>query len=194
MEIVRGWYGRLGRSVGNSRATFWLCALFFLESFCFPLPVDPLLALYCMHDRARAYWYAFLATAMSVVGGLTGYAIGALLWEQLGSTVIGLVLSAQNFAWAKAMFLQHERLAVLTASFTPLPYKAITLSAGFCQLPLGPFVLYSLIGRGARFFLVAYVLRTWGEQMRVFVDRFFTQLLVFTGVILCIFVWYLKVT
>ena len=192
MEIVKAWYERLGRSVGHRHATTWLCTLFFVESFCFPIPVDPLLALYCMHDRARAYWFAFLATAMSVVGGLTGYAIGALLWDFLGTSVISFILSPENFAWARSLFLSHQRLAVLIAGFTPLPYKAITLSAGFCKLPLGPFVLYSLIGRGARFYLVAYVMRTWGEQMRLFIDRFFAQLLLFACVVVIAFVLFMK--
>ena len=181
IERVR-WFGRLK----------WLYILSFIESFCFPLPIDPVLALHVSHKKEQAYRIAGITTLLSVAGGLTGYAIGALLWDTLGTSVISLVLSPRNFDWARALFAKHERMAVLIGAFTPIPYKAISLSAGFCHLPLGPFALYSLIGRGARFFLVAFVIRRWGEQMRLFVDRFFTQVLVFACIAVAALVFFLK--
>ena len=78
------------------------------------------------------------------------------------------------------------------AGFTPLPYKAITLSAGFCGLPLIPFVLCSLLSRGARFFLVAGLLRLWGGQVKYFIDRYFNQLVVLFVALIVISLWFLR--
>ncbi len=170
----------------------WLYTLSFLESIFFPIPIDPLLALHCASKREQAYTIAAITTLLSVAGGLAAYGIGALLWEHVGPSMFTWFITQAQFDWARSLFSSHERLAILTVGFTPLPYKAITLAAGFCHLALRPFILFSLVGRGARFFLVALVMRTWGDQMRLFIDRFFVHLLVFASVASVLVMWILK--
>ncbi len=152
-------------------ASRWLVGLSFCESFCFPFPVDPLRVLFCIHDRQRTLWHALRVTVASVLGGLAGYALGALLWQQMGNSLVALVLTQATFEKAQIFFVNHERFAVLLGAFTPLPYKAITLTAGFCQLPVLPFLVYSIVGRGARFFLVATLAGRFGKQIHTVIDQ-----------------------
>jgi membrane protein YqaA with SNARE-associated domain len=94
----------------------------------------------------------------------------------MGIKLVSWAISQNSFNNAIAKYKLYQNWAVLVAGFTPLPYKAITLSAGFCRLPIVPFIICSLIARGARFFLIAGLLKIWGEQVRYFIDRYFNQL------------------
>lgn len=155
-----------------------LFTLFFLESFILLMPVDPLLILFCLQNQRRSWYYASIATVASTLGGLTGFIIGGLLWHQVGQHLVCLLLKPATFDYARQTYAHYQHWAVLIAGFTPLPYKAVTLSAGFCQLPLLPFLACSFISRGARFFLVAGVLHRWATPLKLFIDRYFTLLLV----------------
>jgi membrane protein YqaA with SNARE-associated domain len=178
-------YDWMGEKVHSPHALSWLCALFFIESFCFPIPVDPFLILFCIHNHRKGFFYAGAATIASVLGGLAGYAVGALLWTSCGTFIVTHILSMQTFEKARLLYVQYNHWAVLIAAFTPIPYKAITISAGFCHLPLLPFLLCSFIGRGARFFLIALLIRLWGPQIRFFIDRYFNWLItLFVGLIM----------
>ena len=192
MQAVRRVYDWMGSKVENRYALWWLSGLFFIESSCFPIPVDPLLILFCIKNHTRSFYYAWIATCSSVVGGLFGYLIGWLLWDSIGSSLVQLVISPSKFQQARDYYAHYQILAVVIAGFTPLPYKAVTISAGFCKLPLAPFLFFSFLARGARFFLVAGVIRIWGPQMQDFIDRFFSWLvLLFVGLII-LSVWVIK--
>ena len=164
-------------------ANWWLSGLFFVEAFFF-IPVDPVLMVYCIKDRNRSFFFAAIATISSVLGGIFGYLIGALFWETIGSWLVSWIVSAATFKAACDLYGKYENAAVLIAGFTPVPYKAITLSAGFCRLPIIPFVAYSLISRGARFFLIAGLLKIWGKQVKSFIDRYFNLLVLLFAVLI----------
>jgi membrane protein YqaA with SNARE-associated domain len=176
MLVVRKMYDWCGQQVRSSYAVPLLALLFFIEAIFF-LPVDPLLIVYCLEDRCKALYFATVATLSSVIGGITGYFIGYAIWESCGKFLVGLLFSPQTFAHALHNYEKYESWAVLIAGFTPLPYKAVTLSAGFCKLPLLPFVIFSLLGRGARFFLIAISIRIWGHHIKEYIDRYFNSLL-----------------
>lgn len=165
----------MGTKTQSAYADLWLALLFFIEAIFF-IPVDPLLMIYCIENKKKSLHYAFIATISSVAGGLFAYLIGAFLWGSIGTSLVNLFLSEAAFSKAVNTYGQYQVWAVLVAGFTPLPYKAITLSAGFCRLPILPFIICSIISRGARFFLVASLLRIWGTQVRHFIDRYFNQL------------------
>lgn len=143
------------------------------------LPVDPLLIIFCVKRRERAWWYATVATIASVIGGLFGYCLGYWLWDLVGPLLVSTVMTPALFERAVAYYTEYEALAVLIGGFTPVPYKAITLSAGFCHLSLIPFVSYSIVARGARFFLVAGIVYRWGEHIAYFIDQYFSALVYF---------------
>ena len=181
----------MGQKTKSPHANTWLAGLFFVEAFFF-IPVDPLLMLFCIENRKKSLYYATIATISSVVGGVFGYFIGAILWNSVGIKLVSWVISEAAFLKAVNTYKVYQNWAVLFAGFTPLPYKAITLSAGFCSLPIAPFILCSLVARGARFFLVAGILRIWGKQVKDFIDRRFNQLVLLFSVLIIVGFWFLR--
>lgn len=194
MNALKSMYTWMGRQVHTPYATGVLASLFFIEATIFFIPVDPLLILYCIEHRHRAWYYAFIATIASVIGGIFGYAIGYALWQTIGQLIVTYIISPLTFAKAVAWFRLYENAAVLIAGFTPVPYKAVTIGAGFCKLPLMPFIIYSCIARGARFFLLAGIIAYWGSQIKEYIDRYFNLFVIlFTGLVIGGF-WVIKYT
>lgn len=178
MKIIRRLYDWMGSKVGSRWADAWLAALFFIESSVFIIPVDPLLMLYCIKRQRKAWYYAAVATMASVVGGLFGYFIGAVMWQTVGTWIVHHLISPTVFQGVVARYQQYEAWAVFIAAFTPVPYKAVTISAGFCRLDVLQFVLFSFLGRGLRFFLLGGLIYRFGAQVQALVDRYFNVLVV----------------
>ena len=142
----------------------YLGAMSFAESSFFPIPVDVMLAPMCLADRARAWRYATVATVFSVLGGVAGYGIGMGLFEAIEPWL------AESRYWeayltSRAWFDDYGVLAIFVAGFSPIPYKVFTIAAGVAALNLPGFFLASLIGRGARFFLVSGLIVAGGEKL-----------------------------
>jgi len=188
--MLRKIYNKLGGYVHSPYANPLLAFLFFLEAIFF-IPVDPLLILYCIEHRKRAFYFAALATSASVLGGIAAYFIGYSIWETVGQKLVTMVISPEKFDHAVHQFKLYEIWAVLIGGFTPVPYKAITLAAGFCKLPLLPFILCSIIARGARFFLIAGIISIWGVQIKEYIDRYFNLLVVLFVIIVGFASWLL---
>ena len=182
MKFIKNLYDWMGEKTRSPYADMWLAALFFIEAVFF-IPVDPLLILYCVQNQKKSIYYAGIATLSSVAGGIFGYIIGAALWGSVGIKLVSYFISAKTFAKAVETYKLYQNWAVLIAGFTPLPYKAITLSAGFCGLPIVPFIICSLISRGARFFLVAGLLQIWGAHIKYLIDRYFNQLVILFAIL-----------
>lgn len=167
-------------------------ALFFLamaESSFFPLPPDILLLALCIARPKRAFVFAAWCLAGSVIGGVIGYYLGLGLWGVLQDKVIPTIFSQEKFDTVLDWYQEYGVLMVFVAAFSPVPYKVFTIAAGVFQLPLLPFIGASLIGRGARFFLVALVVRKMGDRAREFIDANFNRLtLVFTVLLVGAFV------
>ena len=157
----------------HPRAPAILCILSFAESSFFPIPPDVMLAPMCLARRAKAWWFAFLCTVSSVAGGLLGYLIGRLAFGAIEPWLMSSSY-AGTFQAAVDSFNQWGAVYILLAGFTPIPYKVFTISAGVVGMPVLPFILGSTAGRGARFFLVAGLVRLMGdkasERLRVWVD------------------------
>lgn len=188
MVIIKNIYDWMGKQVHSKYADLTLGLLFFIESIFF-VPVDPILIVYCLEQRKKAIWYATIATLASTLGGITAYFIGNVLWDSLGIKIIHALSSIETFEKICQQYKIYEYWAILIAGFTPLiPYKIITLTAGFCRLPLIPFIICSIIGRGARFFLVAILIKLYGDKIKTFIDNYFNQLvLIFTFIIILSF-------
>ena len=176
MRFIRRIYDWMSIKVKSPYANAWLAFLFFIESSIFIIPVDPLLILYCISNRTRVYYYAIVTTISSVIGGLFGYLIGAVLWQSIGTILVKWLISEQAFFSFVEKYKTYQHWAVLAAGFTPIPYKAVTISAGFCKLPVLPFVINSFIARGARFFLIAWAIKHWGSRIEIIIDRYFNHL------------------
>ncbi len=164
MAVFGPLYQRVMRWSRHPHAERYLGVLSFAESSFFPIPPDVMLAPMCMAAPEKSWRYALNATAFSVLGGLAGYAIGYLLFEALEPW-----LKASQY-WdaylvARGWFDRYGIWAVFVAGFSPIPYKVFTIAAGVASLSLPGFFVASLIGRGARFFLVAAVVRYAGPRV-----------------------------
>jgi len=151
-----------------------LIILSFVESSFFPIPPDVLLMALCMGKPQRSLVFAFWCSVASVLGGILGYYIGYAA-EPLGRWIIFDLLHYGS-AWdtVAQLYADNAFVAILTAAFTPIPYKVFTIAAGVFheQVSLGTLVLASVIGRSARFFLVAGTIRLFGPTVKVYLDRY----------------------
>ena len=155
----------------HPQATWVLFLLAFAESSFFPIPPDVLLIALCLGKPARSLWYAGICTVGSVMGGLFGYWIGSAVFDTVGRQILEFYGLMDRYADVQALYRKYDVWAVGIAGLTPIPYKVFTVTAGLFKISLPGFVVASLVGRGLRFFLVALVLKRWGEPARRFLDR-----------------------
>jgi membrane protein YqaA with SNARE-associated domain len=155
-----------------------LFLLAFAESSFFPIPPDVLLLALCISIPTRAFRFALVASAGSVIGGVAGYGIGVGLWELLADFFFLYVpgFSEAAFARVQNLFDTYDFWAVFTAGFTPIPYKVITVGAGVFHINFAVFVIASAISRSLRFFMVAWLIHRYGPVMRDFIERYFNVL------------------
>jgi len=170
----------------DSRHSGWaLFAIAFAESSFFPVPPDVLLIALVLGRPKKAFTFASICTAGSVLGGMAGYLIGWGFWEATQGFFYRLPgLTPQAFDAMSVRYDQHGLMIVFIAAFTPIPYKLITISAGVFQISFLPFVLASIVGRAARFFLVAWLLHHFGARVRPIIDKHFEALAMAFGVLL----------
>ncbi len=150
----------------------------FAESSFFPVPPDVLLIALCLGSRDKWLRYAAICSAGSILGGMAGYTIGWGLWSSVDDLFFTYVpgFHQETFDRVQAIYQKWDFWFVFVAAFTPLPYKVITITAGVFGLNFFAFVTATVIGRSARFFLVAAMLRLFGEPIRRFIDKWFNIL------------------
>jgi membrane protein YqaA with SNARE-associated domain len=146
-------------------------AVSFAESSFFPVPPDVMLIPMSLARPERAYVMAAWCTATSVAGGVLGYAIGALLYDSVGGWLIQLYGYAGKVETFRAAYAQWGAWIILLKGLTPIPYKIVTITSGFAGYNFGLFVLFSIIARAGRFFLLAFLLHRYGEQARHFIEK-----------------------
>ena len=158
-------------SMAEHRHALWLLAIVaFIESSFFPIPPDIIMIPMILARPNRAFVIAGVALFASVVGGLLGYAIGALAYETIGAPILTALGKDDAMAEFATRFNDMGFWAVLTAGVTPFPYKVITIMSGWTAMPLWTFVATSILARGIRFFLVAGLLWKYGAPVRDFIE------------------------
>ncbi|OGZ42012.1 MAG: hypothetical protein A3C80_02365 [Candidatus Ryanbacteria bacterium RIFCSPHIGHO2_02_FULL_45_43] len=165
-------------------AALALFLLAFFESSVFPIPPDVLLIAMVVAVPLKWFRYATIAVVGSLLGGIAGYLIGYFLYGTVGVAIIDFYHAESLVKEIGNRYSAYAFLAVFSAAFTPIPYKVITLSAGFFKIQPLTFLFASLLGRGLRFFLVAGLLRIYGERMKIFIHRHFDTLAVLFVVLL----------
>jgi len=148
-----------------------LAAISFIESSMFPIPPDAMLVPMCLAKPGRAFYYAGICTIASVLGGLLGYAIGALLYDTLGQFLIKLYGYGDKIEAFRTAYAEWGAWIILIKGATPIPYKVITIASGFAGYNLLWFTLLSIITRGIRFYAIAIILYFWGEPAREFIEK-----------------------
>ncbi|RAK65353.1 YqaA family protein [Phenylobacterium kunshanense] len=162
--MFRKMYEWVMRLAGSRHAPASLAVISFAESSFFPIPPDVMLGPMVLANRNKAFVYAGICTIASVLGGLLGYAIG--LWlEPVGQTILRLFGHPEGQAEFEKWFDQWGLAVILIKGLTPIPYKLVTITAGLAHFDLFTFVWASIVTRGARFFMVAAVLKYFGEAM-----------------------------
>ena len=162
-------------------APLWLGVIFLTELIFF-IPMDAILLLFCLENPARRYYYAAMATLASAITGTIGYFLGHVAWDFLQPYILDHWISTAFFNRVTEHYLAVQNWAVFCGAFLPVPYKAITLSAGVCHLAFIPFLGAILAARISRFFLIAKATEKWGLQIKNFIDKHFHRFVIGVGI------------
>jgi membrane protein YqaA with SNARE-associated domain len=169
--MLRRLYDWCINAAAKPYASWLLGIVSFAESSFFPVPPDVMLIPMSLARPERAYFYAMVCTLTSVVGGLLGYLIGLLLYDSIGHWVIqfyGYGDKVENFRDA---YREYGAWIILLKGLTPIPYKVVTLTAGFAAFSLPLFLALSVLSRGIRFFALAFLLNRYGARARVIIEE-----------------------
>ncbi len=145
----------------------------FAESSFFPIPPDAILVPMSLAKPKRALLYALICTLASVAGGLLGYAIGAFLYATIGKWLIDLYGYGPRIAEVRAVYAHWGWAFILVKGVTPIPFKIVTITSGLLAYSLPLFILFSLITRGTRFFLLAALLHRYGAPINALLEKYF---------------------
>lgn len=156
----------------HPQAELWLFLFSFMESSFFPIPPHPLLGLMCLAKPKRALRYGLICTGASVLGGLLGYAIGHFLFATVGETLLHLLHLDKSFPIAACHLRANAALIIVGKGATPIPFKLITITAGFIGVPLFTFLWASILSRGFQFMLVGVLFWKFGAPIKVFIEKY----------------------
>lgn len=164
-------YQRVLALAASRNAPWWLAAVSFAESSFFPIPPDALLIPMALARPGLAWRFAAICTAASVAGGALGYLIGYALFNQIAAPLLHAYGYDAAFARFQQTYAEWGLWVILIKGLTPIPYKIVTIASGAAKFNFALFMAASLVTRGARFFLVALLLRYFGDPVRDFIER-----------------------
>ena len=143
-----------------------------IESIIFPIPVDPFLAGLTLTAPKKALKFALFCTIGSVIGGVVGWLLGYFIGPSIENILLNIPwFTEEKFMAVKSAYNENGMLIIFLGAFTPLPYKIITITSGMAGINVIGFVLMSLIGRGIRFFIVAYLTKIFGMPALLFLQK-----------------------
>src|SRR6202167_6492165 len=169
--MLRRLYDWCVDAAGKPHATWILASVAFAESSFFPAPPDVMLIPMALARPDRAWLFAAVCTIASVTGGLFGYFIGSELYATVGQWLISLYGYGDKVEAFRDAYAHYGAWIILIKGFTPIPYKIVTITSGFAGFNFGLFFVLSVITRGARFFLIAFLLNRYGVQARAMIEK-----------------------
>jgi len=158
-------------AAGKPYATWIMAAVSFAESSFFPVPPDIMLIPMALARADRAWRYAIICTLASVAGGMLGYLIGAWLYDSIGVWIVTAFRYGDKIEAVRQGFAQYGGWIIVLKGATPIPYKIVTIASGFAGYNFGAFVGLSLLTRGLRFFVEAFLLKRYGPRARVIIEK-----------------------
>ena len=170
-SLLRRLYDWCLGAADKPHALWIMGAVSFAESSFFPVPPDVMLIPMALARPQRAYVLAAWCTVTSVAGGLLGYAIGALLYDSVGAWLIQLYHYGDKVETFRAAYAQWGAWIILLKGLTPIPYEIVTITSGFAGYNLALFIVFSIIARATRFFVLAFLLHRYGEQARHIIEK-----------------------
>ena len=172
MKLLRGLYDWTMDKAAHPHAVWWLAFFAFIESSFFPIPPHPMLGLMCLAEPKKAIRFALICTIASVLGGLFGYMIGYFLYEAIGAWLIGVLGLTDSFPVAACYIREQGAVAVFLAAGTPIPFKLMTITAGFIEMNLVTFILASIAGRALIFMIVGVLFQFFGAPIKAVIDKY----------------------
>jgi membrane protein YqaA with SNARE-associated domain len=169
--MLRRLYDWCIAAADKPHATWLMGTVSFVESSFFPVPPDAMLIPMSLARPDKAWFYATVCTVASVAGGVLGYMIGALLYDSVGHWLISLYGYGDKVEAFRSAYAQWGAWIILLKGLTPIPYKIVTIASGFAGFNLLLFVLLSIIARGTRFYLAAFLLNRYGVQARTIIEE-----------------------
>jgi len=169
--MLRRLYDWCVASAGKPYASWIMGVVSFAESSFFPVPPDAMLIPMALARPDKAWFFATVCTVTSVLGGLVGYFIGAVLYDSVGHWLIQLYGYGNKVEAFREAYAQWGTLLILVKGVTPIPYKIVTITSGFAGYPVVMFILCSIVARGMRFYLVAFLLNRYGDRARHIIEE-----------------------
>ncbi len=170
-DLTRSIYDYTLNLAAKQNALTWLFIISFIESSFFPIPPDIMIIPMVLATPKEAYKIAGVATIASVLGGYFGYFIGVYGFELIARPLLEFYGYMAQFAKFENYYHEYGAWIVFGAGITPFPYKIITIASGVVQLDLVVFTIASVIARGMRFYLIAWLLKRFGDPMKVFIEK-----------------------
>ena len=170
--MLRPLYNWTMAKAAHPRAEWWLALFAFVEASFFPIPPHPVLGLMCLAEPKKAVRFAAIATIASVLGGLLGYAIGHFLYDAVGVQLLSALQLTESFPKAACYLREYGTEIIMIKGATPIPFKLLTITAGFIAMPLVPFILASLVSRAISFMIVGLLFRLFGAPIKAFIDKY----------------------
>ncbi|MBP2296953.1 YqaA family protein [Azospirillum rugosum] len=181
--MLRPLYNRILQLSARKDAVWWMAGVSFAESSFFPLPPDVMLVPMCLSEPKKLWRYTNICALASLIGGLFGYAVGFYLFESIGRLIIDFYNAQDSFQRFQDMFAEFGPWFLILKGVTPIPYKLLTITAGFAHLDLTVFILCSIVARFSRFYMIAILLHFYGPQVRDIIEK---RLMLVTTVLLVI--------
>ncbi|MFC3213584.1 MULTISPECIES: YqaA family protein [Novosphingobium] len=169
--MLRRLYEWTMAKAAHRHAEWWLAIFAFMEASFFPVPPHPLLGLMCLAEPKKALRFSLIATLASVVGGLLGYAIGHFAYEAFGEAMLRALGLADSFPKAACYLRDYGAEIIIVKGATPIPFKLLTITAGFIGMNLMVFLGASLVSRSISFMIVGVLFRLFGAPIKAVIDK-----------------------
>ena len=170
--MLRKLYDWVLAKAAHPHAQWWLALFAFVEASFFPIPPHPLLGLMCLAEPNKAIRFAAIATIASVAGGLLGYAIGWGLYDTVGTQLLAWLGLTESFPAAVCYLNEYGFWLFVAKGATPIPFKLLTITAGFIQMNLASFIIASVVSRSISFMIVGVLFRLFGRPIKAFIDKY----------------------
>ncbi len=170
--MLRKLYDWTLAKASHRHAEGWLALFAFVEASFFPIPPHPLLGLMCLAEPKKALRFAAIATVASVAGGVLGYAIGYALYDTVGTQLLAWLGMSESFPVAACYLREYGAEIIMIKGATPIPFKLLTITAGFIGMNFVTFILASLVSRSISFMIVGGLFRLFGAPIKRFIDKY----------------------
>lgn len=171
---MKSMYYSLTKYVHAPYANLVYSLLFILEILFIPVPISALHIFYCLENRNKTFIYAARAIVMTAIQALCGYLLGLLIWHIFGYKFIYYLIPPTTLEQIVVQYKKYQAAMVIIMSATPfIPFKVLTLMASFIKLPILPFILFCILGRGSKFYLLSFSVYLWGHHVKYYLDKYF---------------------